>query len=286
MEGKEFYDEEENNNNESSRKKQEEDPDTFGLPDIDASEEEEDYSYKRPEEEESTKPQESEESPAYESGEVTGDYYDPPSEEEQQTWGAYSSEEDSEENNPEEESDEGTENEKYVHGLEDKDEDRKAPVGIIIGVIITVLVVAAMLFFWLGGSSEKEEAVVQEEQKVADVPDAGYQPAEPKVVKPAEPKEVKPAIPQGMYAAGEIGRIASTTGRFYVIIGSFIDVDLADDYGKKLAKEDVGSKILAPRGNAKFHRLAVADYPSESEASVKAEELKAKYGPDVWVVKY
>jgi hypothetical protein len=289
MEGKEFYDEEENNNNESSRKKQEEDPDAFGLPDIDATEEEEDYSYKRPEEEDSSTPQESDENPVYESDEVTGDYYEPPSEEEQQTWGAYSSEEENDENEPLEEEEEGTENEKYVHGLEDKDEESKAPVGIIIGVIITVLVVAAVLFFWLRGSGEKEVAVVQNEQKVVDAPDAGFQAAEPQAkqqeVKPAEP--AKPATAQGMYPVADgIKRLSSATGQYYVIVGSFIDVDLATDYGKELAKDNIGSAILAPRGNAKFHRLAVGDFPTEKDASVKAEELKAKFGPDVWVVKY
>ncbi|MCC5930017.1 MAG: SPOR domain-containing protein [Cyclobacteriaceae bacterium] len=288
MEGKEFYDEDENNNNESSRRKQEEDPDAFGLPDIDASEGEEDYSYKRPEEEVPSVPEESDEGSSYESEEVAGDYYEPPSEEEQQTWGAYSTEEGNDDEGPVEEDEEGTENEKYVHGMEDKDEDGKAPIGIIIGVIIAVLVVAAILFFWLRGSGEKEVAVVKQEQIVADAPDAGFQEeqrqAQQQEVKPAEP--VKPSPSKGMYPAGEITRIPASTGKYYIIIGSFIDVDLATDYGKKLAKDNVGSAILAPRGNAKFHRLAIADFASENEASAKAEELKAKYGPDVWVVKY
>jgi len=72
----------------------------------------------------------------------------------------------------------------------------------------------------------------------------------------------------------------------YIIIGSFIDVDLAEDYAKKLAKNGVGSTILSPAGRG-FHRLALGEnYGSFADASMQLGSIKGNYGPEVWVLKY
>ncbi len=85
---------------------------------------------------------------------------------------------------------------------------------------------------------------------------------------------------------GQVTQLSSPTGRYYVIVASFIDDDLAMDYGKKLAKQGVGTSMLHPKSEKGFYRLAVADFTSLKDATLKAEELKSTYGNDVWVIRY
>ena len=90
----------------------------------------------------------------------------------------------------------------------------------------------------------------------------------------------------GNLTAGELVDITSPTGQYYVIIASAIDDDLLRDYAKKLVKEGYGCAILAPIGKTKFSRLAIAEFPSLNDASVRSEELKSEFGDKVWVKKY
>lgn len=85
---------------------------------------------------------------------------------------------------------------------------------------------------------------------------------------------------------GTIETISSRTGRYYAIVGSALDGDLAMDYAKKTVKDGTSIKIIPPFGGGKFHRIAVADLDTWAEAQNKADELKATYGDDVWVLKY
>jgi hypothetical protein len=85
---------------------------------------------------------------------------------------------------------------------------------------------------------------------------------------------------------GDVQLISERTNRYYVVISSSIDGDLANDYALKLAKNGVDSKILAPRGNVKFYRLSIADYEDLPQASVRADQLRAEYGEGVWVIRY
>jgi len=85
---------------------------------------------------------------------------------------------------------------------------------------------------------------------------------------------------------GEMSTISQRTGRYYVIIGSFIDDDIAKDYAGKLGQQGLSTSLIAPWGNRKFYRLAIADLGSFDEAQAKADELKPTYGEGLWVLKY
>ncbi len=87
-------------------------------------------------------------------------------------------------------------------------------------------------------------------------------------------------------AAGIVETISSPTGRYYVIVSSSVDGDLAMDYASKLAKEGVSVKVLKPPADSKvYHRVAVADYGS-SEQAENAKVSFGTYGEGVWVLKY
>ncbi|WOK09153.1 SPOR domain-containing protein [Imperialibacter roseus] len=85
---------------------------------------------------------------------------------------------------------------------------------------------------------------------------------------------------------GTIETVASPTGRFYVVVSSSVDGDLAMDYANKLAKEGNSLKIINPSGTNKlFHRVSVGDYPTWDEA-VAATSSASAFGEGVWVLKY
>jgi hypothetical protein len=80
--------------------------------------------------------------------------------------------------------------------------------------------------------------------------------------------------------------INAPTGLYHVIIASYIDIDLATDYAKKLSKKGVHSQIITPTHGKHFVRLSVAQATTWKEAKEKADELKPAYGEHIWVMKY
>lgn len=80
--------------------------------------------------------------------------------------------------------------------------------------------------------------------------------------------------------------ISESTGRYYVVIESFVDSDMAADYGKELATKGFSTALLSPQGKRKFHRLTVGDYETFVAAQEEANRLKAEFGEDLWVLKY
>lgn len=86
--------------------------------------------------------------------------------------------------------------------------------------------------------------------------------------------------------SGSFETIPNRTGRYYVVVASAIDMDLATDYAKKLAQEGKNAKILAPKGNNKFHRVAVGDYENLAGAQEDLSDFRSRYGNEVWVVKF
>ena len=162
-------------------------------------------------------------------------------------------------------------------------EESGSPVGLIVTLIIIGVIAIVVAAYFLFLKKDKVEPVMVEEPVPAVVDSTLLETPveEPVVEEPVEP-EPGPEITPG----GEYQKISEKTGRYYIIIGSFIDVDLAEDYAKKLAKNGVGSTILSPAGRG-FHRLALGEnYGSFADASMQLGSIKGNYGPEVWVLKY
>jgi len=97
------------------------------------------------------------------------------------------------------------------------------------------------------------------------------EPTQPVAIAPEPASIVRLSVPQGLY---------------YVVVASYIDVDLAMDYAKQLVKKGVQVRIIEPTKGKHFFRVAIAQGNTFREASEKAEELKALYGKQVWVLRY
>ena len=85
---------------------------------------------------------------------------------------------------------------------------------------------------------------------------------------------------------GTVNKLTERTGNTYVIVGSFVDEDIAADFANKLASEGKSPSIIPPFGNGLFHRVAIAGFPTIASAQQNLDSFKPDYGEDVWVLKY
>ncbi len=87
-------------------------------------------------------------------------------------------------------------------------------------------------------------------------------------------------------AAGIVETVSSATDRYYIIISSSIDDDLAMDYANKLVQEGNYVKILEPLSTEKpFYRVSLGDYDTQAEAE-SASASFSSFGDGIWILKY
>lgn len=151
---------------------------------------------------------------------------------------------------------------------------------IIIGIIIVVALVAVFIYLFLIRTPEEPPIAKTPVTVVEEIPEV--EEFETVVGEEWNNTPQEPAKP----AIGNISMISARTGQAYIIAGSFIDVDLAQDYGNKLSGEGVSTTIIEPYGKVKYYRLAVANYPTVGDALSEIEQLKTNYGENIWVLKY
>jgi hypothetical protein len=101
---------------------------------------------------------------------------------------------------------------------------------------------------------------------------------------PQEEVQTSQAIPSTKTRT--IKEIDAPQGVYHVIIASYIDRDLAMDYGKKLLQKQAYVALIAPSKQKYFYRLAIEQGATEKEALAKAAVLKETYGSQLWVMKY
>ena len=105
---------------------------------------------------------------------------------------------------------------------------------------------------------------------------------------PAKTKKKRspPAREERRSSSGEVAFLDSRTGKYYVIVGSFLDDDFAKDYAKNLSRKGYQVSIIMPFGGVKFHRVAVADASSLKSVVSEIERWKAEFGGDIWALRY
>lgn len=145
-----------------------------------------------------------------------------------------------------------------------------------VGVAVLLCLAGFFLYFFI---FDKEEvpATPPVVERATPQPEPIYE--EPEAV---VEEEWTPAKPE----TGEITTISGRTGRYYVIVGSFIDSDMAADYAVKLSKQGNNVTIIEPTGNRKFYRLAVKDGETFDQLNDELDTFRSTFGQDIWVVRY
>ena len=180
--------------------------------------------------------------------------------------------------------DNGTEGTGYVPPKPESNAPR-----IIAALIITVLISGAVWYFAFYRPEKAAEEKARQEQLAKD--EAAKAAAAKKKAEEerlAAEKAANDAADADEAASKEatFSTISEPTGRYYIVVASFIDVDMASDLGNKLKANGVSSALLAPKGNRKFNRLTLGNYGSFNEAQEEANKLKGEYGDGLWVLKY
>ncbi|WP_421765404.1 SPOR domain-containing protein [Ekhidna sp.] len=178
---------------------------------------------------------------------------------------------------------------------------------VVFGILIFASLGTVFLLWYQSNGGEEEQPVAEKvERPVENKP--VEKPAEEATTenntasenqpetKPAEtqpkstPADTRPAATQPKPAPqsnpGTVNALSARTGNFYIVIGSFLDGDMAVDYANELAGQGKSPSIIPPFGNAITHRVAISGYASLAEAQRSVNGLKADYGQDIWILKY
>jgi len=168
------------------------------------------------------------------------------------------------------------------------EDKNRAP--LIIAILVAVLLIGGGSYYFFSvrpaQQKEKERIAKIEKQKAKKAEQA-------RLAKEREEQarlEAERLAQEEAEAEPEIGTvetISERTGRSYVVIGSFFDADFAQDFGNGLAQNGVSSKILTPADNKGFHRVAVEDFDTFTEAESRAAELRGgEFGEEIWAIKF
>jgi hypothetical protein len=167
---------------------------------------------------------------------------------------------------------------------QDEEENSKSKGLLIFGLISLILIGGLCIYLFLFGGMDQVSGWFADEPEPATYVEPEPEPEpipEPEEEVAPEP-EVNPLAPYS-----DITTISGPTGRSYIVIGSFVDADLAMDFGNKMMAQGVGVKIIAPTGRAPLmHRVAVADFADFSKAMSEVEKFRNSYGDNSWVLKY
>ena len=183
----------------------------------------------------------------------------------------------------------------YKYHTTDDDDRKRNPVGLIISFVLIGIIVIAIAVYWfffreppqkqivqLPETEEVEQPVVVEEEPVQQETEPETQ-AVVEETQPAQPEETFAYVEEGSFEA-----INAPTGRYYIVLNSFVDADLAEDYAQSLAREGVDTKIIAPSEAKKgFNRVVLSnEYSTWESAESSLVELKGIFGESIWVLRY
>ncbi|WP_339926084.1 hypothetical protein [uncultured Cyclobacterium sp.] len=125
-----------------------------------------------------------------------------------------------------------------------------------------------------GTSPEKEKT----ELSTKEVPSAAA-PEQEAVIEEAEVEE------ENLPGLSEINS-RENAPRYFLVVASFIDDDLARDYSNRLNKKGVNTFLIHPYGKIHYYRLAIGQYENVDLGLEAIEEVQENYKENLWVLKY
>jgi hypothetical protein len=175
------------------------------------------------------------------------------------------------------------------------DDRRRNPVGLIISFILIGVIVIAIAVYWFFFREPTKKQVVQlpvveevEQPTVVEEeqPQEESEPQTTAVVEETQPVETPETF--AIVEEGSFETINQRTGRYYIVLNSFLDSDLAEDYAQNLAMDGVDTRIIPPTEVKKgFNRVVLSnEYSTWEAADASIGELKGIFGESIWVLKY
>ncbi|WP_209332589.1 SPOR domain-containing protein [Lunatimonas salinarum] len=155
--------------------------------------------------------------------------------------------------------------------------------GWLVILLLLILVTVSGIGFYMGWFTPQDRG-----QQTTDLGQIPVE-AQPPVVSET-PSEV-PEIPSETKKPTEELNLTEITSRgdsprYFVVVGSFIDDDLAKDYSKKLNEGGFKTYLIHPYGDIDFYRLAVDAHTGVAEALTVIERIQGDFEENLWVLKY
>jgi hypothetical protein len=167
----------------------------------------------------------------------------------------------------------------------------KSNTSVIVGILVPILILVGGYFGYLYlYKKPKEKAAQEAAAKIA----ADKKKKDEEAARQARLREEEEArrlqaeedAKNANPPAGTIESLSAATGRFYVVAASSIDGDLIMDEAKRKSASGISTKIIPPFGKWKFYRLTISDHDSFALAQASADEIKAEYNGQLWVMRY
>ncbi|MDX1905226.1 MAG: SPOR domain-containing protein [Thermonemataceae bacterium] len=81
--------------------------------------------------------------------------------------------------------------------------------------------------------------------------------------------------------------VSEKAGKFFIVIGGFASQNNAYKKVREVKNEGVSNvMVIPPFDNRNLYRVGVGAFTSKQEAEASLEDIKSKYGADVWVLRY
>ena len=74
--------------------------------------------------------------------------------------------------------------------------------------------------------------------------------------------------------------------RYFLVVASFIDEDLAKDHAEKLHANKMNTFLVYPYGEIAYYRLAIGQFESFALAAKEIDQVKENFKENLWVLKY
>ena len=129
------------------------------------------------------------------------------------------------------------------------------------------------------------DSVIEAEVKKEVIPEPVIEEVlEPEVL---EPEVLEPEVPESIpKAIGAISEISQPLDKYYLIVASFLDNDLAFDYAEKLILSGSNVIIILDFHVRYFTRVALLEYETLDKANVGLDKYKNEFDEQLWVLKY
>tara|TARA_X000001036_G_C20623540_1_gene784145 strand:- start:1084 stop:1569 length:486 start_codon:yes stop_codon:yes gene_type:complete len=85
---------------------------------------------------------------------------------------------------------------------------------------------------------------------------------------------------------GAISELTQPLNKYFLIVASFLDKDLAYDYADKLILSYSNVIIIPPTRNSKFTRVAIGKYETLENVIVEVNNYNDEFDEQLWVLKY
>ncbi len=161
---------------------------------------------------------------------------------------------------------------------------------IIGGIIAVLLISVAIWYFGFYKIQQQElaeaERVKQEQIDAKVAADAQALKAKRDAEAAAAAEEDRLVVEAEETTKAGVQILEERTGRYYIVLESFIDEDFAKDFGNKIATEGTPTFLIPPYSKKKMQRVGIGAYESVDEAQTALNELSEEFGTGKWILKY